>query len=83
MDVVCHLFPYTFGEMTFNWYLNLPPTSIRDWNSFRGKLLEKFNMYIDLAILHHQFISMKRDPQESISQFNHHFDRMYQRTEFP
>ena len=83
MDVVCHLFPYTLEEMTFNWYLNLPPTSIRDWNSFERKFLEQFKIYIDTTILHHQFISIKRDPHESISQFNHHFYRMYQRMEFP
>lgn len=24
MDVVCKLFPYSLGEFTYNWYLNLP-----------------------------------------------------------
>ena len=83
MDVVCRLFPYTLGEMVFNWYLNLPPASIRDWNSFERFFLEQFKIYVDPTFLYHQFISIKRDPYETISQFNHRFYRMYQRMEFP
>ena len=83
MDVVCHLFPYTLGEMAFNWYLNLPLTSIRDWNSFERIFLEQFKIYVDPTFLYHQFISIKKDPHETISQFNHRFYRMYQRMEFP
>lgn len=83
MDVVCHLFPYTLGEMAFNWYLNLPPASIRDWNYFERNFLEQFKIYVDPTLLYHQFISIKRDPHETISQFNHRFYRMYQRMEFP
>ena len=83
MDMVCCLFPYTLGEMAFNWYLNLPPASIRDWNSFERIFLEQFKIYVDPTFLYHHLISIKRDPHETISQFNHRFYRMSQRMEFP
>ena len=83
MDMVCYLFTYTLGEMAFNWYLNIPLASIRDWKSFERIFLEQFKIYIDPTLLHHQFISIKRDPHKTISQFNHHFYRMYRIMKFP
>ena len=39
-DVVIRLFPYTFGEIAFQWHVHLAPTCITNWTSFEGLFLE-------------------------------------------
>ena len=56
-DVVLHLFPYSLGEISFNWYMNLPPGCIGDWETFKKLFLEQFKTFINPAMLHQQFIA--------------------------
>ena len=76
-DVVIHLFTCTFGEISFQWYVHLPPTCITNWASFDSLFLEKFKTFINPALLHHQFMTMKKDPNETISRYNHKFHMAY------
>ena len=80
-DVVIQLFPYTLGEMIFQWYVHLPPGYITDWASFEGLFLEQFKAYVNPSLLHHQFMTMKKDPNETISRYNHRFHMAYRRME--
>lgn len=82
-NVIVSMFLYTLEKMEFNWYVNLPSTCIKDLESFKNMFLDQFKAFMNLTILHHQFISIKRDLQETISRFNHFFHMMYQRMESP
>jgi len=50
---------------------------------FKKLFLEQFKTFIDLTMIHQQFISIKRDPIEIVSCFNHHFHMAYHRLESP
>lgn len=82
-DVVLRLFPYSLGEVSYNWYINLPPGCIRDWETFEKLFLEHFKTFINPGVIHQQFISIKRDPTETILHFNHRFHMTYHRLESP
>lgn len=82
-DVVVRLFPYTFGKMSFQWYLNMPPACITDWASFESRFLDQFKAFIDLAVAYNQFVAIKRGPQKIISRYNHRFHMAYQKMESP
>ncbi len=76
-DVVLRLFPYSLGEIGFNWYVNLPLGCIGDWDIFKKSFLEQFKTFINPAVIHQQFISIKRDLVETVSRFNHRFHMAY------
>ena len=82
-DVVLRLFPNSLGEVAYNWYVNLPPGCIGNWDTFERLFLEQFKTFINPAVIHQQFISIKRDPTETISRFNHRFHMAYRRLESP
>ena len=82
-DVVLHLFPYSLGEVSYNWYVNLPPGCIRDWENFDKSFLEQFKTFVNLAVIHQQFISIKRDPTKTILHFNYRFHMAYHKLESP
>jgi hypothetical protein len=81
--VVIFLFPYSLREVSFNWYANLPPRCVKDWDTFQKLFLEQFKTFINLVVIHHQFISIKRDLVEIVSRFNHHFHMAYCKLEMP
>ena len=51
--------------------------------SFESLFLEQFKTFINPALLHHQFMIMKKDPNETISRFNHRFHMAYRRMDSP
>jgi hypothetical protein len=81
--VVLYLFPYSLGEVSFNWYMNFLLGYIQNWAAFEKLFLEKFKFFVNLVVIHHQFISIKRDLMETISHFNHHFNMAYHKLETP
>ena len=80
-DVVVYLFPYTLGEIAFQCYIHLPLACITDWASFEGLFLEQFKAYINLALLHYQFMTMRKYLGETIFWYNHRFHMAYRRME--
>ena len=63
--------------------MNLPPRCIGDWETFKKLFLEQFKTFINLAVLHQQFISIKRDLAKIVSCFNNHFHMAYHKLEMP
>ena len=78
-DVVCRLFPYSLGDMAYNWYLNLPQGSILSWIDLENAFINQFRVYVDPAILFHQFSTIRKEPCESLPLFNTRFQQMYRR----
>ena len=79
--MILHVFLYSLGEVTFNCYINFPPRCIGDWDTFKKLFLEQFKTFINSIVIHQQFISIKRDPTEIVSCFNHYFYMAYRKLE--
>ena len=82
-NVVIRLFPYTFGEIEFQWYVHLSPACITNWASFEGLFFEQFKTYVNPTLLHHQFMTMRKDLGKTISRYNHRFHMAYRGMESP
>lgn len=55
-NVVLCLFPYSLGEVAFNWYVNLPPGCIQNWITFEIFFLHQFKIFVNPTMIHHQII---------------------------
>ena len=81
--MVLHLFPYSLGEVSFNWYVNFLQRCIEDWDTFEKLFLKQFKTFLNPAMLHQQFMSIKKDPAQIISCFNHCFYMAYHKLQSP
>lgn len=61
----------------------MSPGSIPIWETFEKLFLNQFKIFINLVMIHHQLVSIKRDLAETISHFNHHFLMEYCKLETP
>lgn len=76
-DVACRFFPYSLGEESFYWYINLPVRSITSWDLLMNAFLQKYKISISPSELYRQFMSVRREIDKLISSFNDWFHQAY------
>jgi hypothetical protein len=69
-NVACMLFPYSLGDMAYNWYLKLLARFITSWTNLKDCFINQFQVYIDPTILYHQFSTIRKEIHELLALFN-------------
>ncbi|XP_059066377.1 uncharacterized protein LOC131028606 [Cryptomeria japonica] len=69
-DVFMKLFVQSLIEDAREWYRNLPNRYIGSWQEFVTIFLEEFGEHNDTSFASHELTSIKKNQNESISEFN-------------
>jgi hypothetical protein len=78
-DVVMRMFVQTLEGDAQVWYKSLPDASIDGWDSFQEKFTERWVDKQDNSFLLKAFANLKKNENETVTEFNAHFSKAYYR----
>lgn len=77
-NVALRLLVVSFKGRALDWYISLTLNSICSWDQLGDHFFQRFSDKADRSSLMHQLITIKRTPQEALTEFNLCFQRTWE-----